>query len=80
MSKWAAGAYGMPWVSEETVPSFGVAAVATTRSPSLSSLLYPPHVPTLSKFLAPSCINSSATIEALGHPIPVVWTETGSPL
>ena len=57
-----------------------VAEVATMRSPSCNSLLYPPHVPTLSKFLAPSCINSSATIEALGHPIPVVWTETGSPL
>jgi hypothetical protein len=56
---------------EETVPSWGVAAVATIRSPSCRSRSYPPQVPTLSRFFAPSCMSSSVTMDALGHPIPV---------
>src|SRR5918997_1529651 len=79
-SKWAAGAWGTPLVSDETVPSWAVAAVATIRSPSRRSRSYPPQVPTLRRFLAPSCMSSSVTMDALGHPIPVACTETGLPL
>ena len=53
--------------------------MAITRSPVRSPGAMPPQVPTRISCLAPSRSSSSATIEKLGVPMPLVWTLTGRP-
>ncbi len=60
------------------MPPDATAAIATTTWPS-SVPGYPPHVPTRMNVVTPRLISSSTTIEVVGVPMPVVWTETGTP-
>ena len=54
------------------------AAIATTASP-IAVRPKPPVVPTRMNVVTPSISSSSTTIEVVGAPIIVVWTETGTP-
>ena len=78
-SKLAAGAYGAPPSIWRVVPSLGTAAVAITRSPGATLGVAPPSVPTRIRVRAPSRASSSVTMAALGQPMPVVCTLTGTP-
>ena len=52
--------------------------MATIASP-IPSLPNPPVVPTRMNVVTPSMRSSSMTIDVVGVPIIVVWTETGTP-
>ena len=64
--------------SAALVPSAGSTTSAASRSPSASSRSSAPQVPMRTSFVAPRAI-SSATIAALGPPMPVAWTVRSSP-
>ena len=61
------------------VPSIRIAPVAITRSPLFTLKSIPPHVPTRINVSAPTAVNSSIAIDALGPPIPVEVTDTFTP-
>ena len=65
--------------SARLAPSSGSAASAASSSPSASPSMSAPQVPTRRSRRAPSWTSSSATIAALGPPMPVAWTVSGSP-
>ena len=60
------------------MPEADAAASATTTSP-VSSPPNPPHVPTRMNVVTPRLMSSSMTIDVVGVPMAVVWTETGTP-
>ena len=60
-------------------PSSGRTAAGAISVPSGSSSPSAEQVPILTSRRAPSAISSSQTIAALGPPMPVDWTVSGSP-
>ena len=61
------------------MPSAGSTASAARSVPSESDGSSAPQVPMRTSVLAPSAISSSQTIAALGPPMPVACTVSGSP-
>ena len=60
------------------MPADPTADSATMASP-IPSPPYPPVVPTRMNVVTPRLSSSSMTIDVVGAPIIVVWTDTGTP-
>ena len=68
-----------PAPSARLAPSPHSASPATSSSPIRGPPGNAPQVPTRTSRRAPSAISSSATIAALGPPMPVLWIVSDAP-